>query len=230
MIVKCRRIVYDGLVSKPARISFVQRRGNVAWIREFDHEINKQHKFYEISWAISLQQEFYQEIESAIANFQKFRQFIDRHDVIAADDSNQQFQHAIYREFMRRQRASRRSINKKIAFKPIFIMMDDVVHRITVGATKKSTREFLAWYTGGFSVNMYGNFISPSSVRYLLEQIFSRIKSIIPTVKSNEISFTNSLRQALGVELILPGEGLVFYRELNQANFIKFFTASNGNI
>lgn len=219
----------DLLSNRHVFISYSDEEMLNGYLNSILKQIHEQHKFLEISWAITLQQEFYQEIERAIENFQRFRQFIDRNDVFAAADSNQQFQHAIYREFMRRQRASVRSVNKEITFKPLFIMMDDVVHRITVGATKKSTREFLAWFTEGFSVNMHGIFISPSSVRYLLQQILLRTeKEKLRQGKNDrtaEVSPIDSLTMNPGLEIILSGEGLVFFKEMRHHELKKLYTS-----
>lgn len=219
----------DLLSNRHVFISYSDEEMLHGYVNSILKQIDKQHRFHEISWSILLQQDFYQEIEIAIENFQRFRQFIDRHDVIAADDSNQQFQHAIYREFMRRQRSKVRLVNKEITFNPFFIMMDDVVHRITVGATKKSTREFLAWFTEGFSVNMHGIFISPSSVRYLLQQILLRTEKEKLRQGNNdrtaEVSPIDSLTMNPGMEIILSGEGLVFFKEMRHHELKKLYAS-----
>lgn len=190
-------------------------------------QILEQHIINDISWAIAVDHYVLDETEKHLVDSGIFRKFIDRHDEIMANDSNSQFQHAIYREFIRRQRAKKRSNNMEFRFSPLFILMDDMINRITVGATKKSTREFLSWFTEGFTVNMHGIFISPSSVRYLLQQIFSYNESgnlirnkQISTEKHNH---TNSGATNLGMEIILSGEGLVFCRDLNKHELKKLY-------
>ncbi len=126
-------------------------------------------------------------------------------------DSARLFFRTLMREFRRRV-GKRQRMPEKAAFPPLVIFSDEVLGLAVIGRRRATGDQLLRLLAEGPAVGIHAVLATGVSFRNLVQQL---MRTPVPP---------STAEQLLGRELVLSGEGLVFYREEGQMNYRKLYS------
>lgn len=179
------------------------------------------HEVSPLYWAIALESQNLSPAIRSISDKKLFRLFTSDPSQTLQADSNRLFIQAIYRELKRRQRL----IKDKALRHPLIVVMDHVISRLTVGATRRTGKQFLECLLDGPAVGMHVLASSHQSYKNLLDQ-FMAWHTHRSRLSGHDLA-SHPDKLSLGSELVLSGEGLVFFRGQHSREYVKLYSKMN---
>jgi len=126
-------------------------------------------------------------------------------------DSARLFFQTLMREFRRRV-GKRQRMPEKSVFPPLVLFSDEVLGLAVIGRRRATGDQLLRLLAEGPAVGIHAVLATGVSFRNLVQQL---MRTPVPP---------STAEQLLGRELVLSGEGLVFYREQGQMNYRKLYS------
>ncbi|MEO6670207.1 MAG: hypothetical protein ABIN36_12070 [Ferruginibacter sp.] len=156
-----------------------------------------------------------------------FKKFITNSSALQGKLSSRLFIASIFKEYKKRKarldNQNATGNTTRTTFPLLIVLTDHVLDLVIIKGTKSSRQHFIELLAFGANVGIHLLMSGPDSYRNLLNQLARAQKG--PTVKSNKNKKEKELLsdQRLGAELILSGEGLIFFRDRNSMEYKKLY-------
>jgi hypothetical protein len=138
-------------------------------------------------------------------------------------DTKPLFWNALLKEYKRRAQQFKSAAGGNAGSNPILLIFIDDIFDLVLSQTKKEGLSFLEIAFYGAQVGIHFVAASSSTYRNLLLQLIQLNPEMAQKLsKSNSNTFPKT-SNPLGCELILSGEGLIFYREKLRPDMIRLY-------
>ncbi|MEO8769960.1 MAG: hypothetical protein ABI402_07740 [Ferruginibacter sp.] len=150
-----------------------------------------------------------------------FRKFItNKQEENLNTDSHLLFMRTMITTFKKRMRLAGEKRTAELGFTPLIFFSDNILDLVIVSRKRNVDVDFMQILLMGKQVGIHCIVASSASYRNLLSQLMHIHPNVKAVMEKNNIEIKVADNKTLGAELILSGEGLLFFKdkECNQYN------------